>query len=305
MPFWKPIKKKKTVRKAKPAKPLPKYEPKPFVPPEIPRVDISPPQVITKEIGKKARVKKIELSEDSTNYFIETFNKLVSERNRPWDIWKDFILMSACAISNAVDKSHYDEREERYLKTIAKYTKEEQNLFPQLLAEMTVALDKNPEQDFLGEVYMRLKLGSDALKQIFTPYHICQFMASATMNGLVEQVEKKGYVTINDDCCGGGATLIAAANEARKELAKVHLNFQNHVLFYAQDIEETVALMCYIQLSLLGVAGVVKVGNSLINPIKNGDSLETYWFTPIYFHEIWRTRRLIAGLNDILEREME
>ena len=305
MPFWKPIKKKKTVRKAKPAKPLPKYEPKPFVPPEIPRVDISPPQVIAKEIGKKARVKKIELSEDSTKYFIETFNKLVSERNRPWDIWKDFILMSACAISNAVDKSHYDEREKRYLKTIAKYTKEEQNLFPQLLAEMTVALDKNPEQDFLGEVYMRLKLGSDALKQIFTPYHICQFMASATMNGLVEQVEKKGYVTINDDCCGGGATLIAAANEARKELAKVHLNFQNHVLFYAQDIEETVALMCYIQLSLLGVAGVVKVGNSLTNPIKNGDSLETYWFTPIYFHEIWRTRRLIASLNDILEREME
>ena len=305
MPFWKPIKKKKTVRKAKPAKPLPKYEPKPFVPPEIPRVDISPPQVIAKEIGKKARVKKIELSEDSTKYFIETFNKLVSERNRPWDIWKDFILMSACAISNAVDKSHYDEREKRYLKTIAKYTKEEQNLFPQLLAEMTVALDKNPEQDFLGEVYMRLKLGSDALKQIFTPYHICQFMASATMNDLVEQVEKKGYVTINDDCCGGGATLIAAANEARKELAKVHLNFQNHVLFYAQDIEETVALMCYIQLSLLGVAGVVKVGNSLTNPMKNGDSLETYWFTPIYFHEIWRTRRLIADLNDILEREME
>ena len=305
MPFWKPIKKKKTVRKAKPAKPLPKYEPKPFVPPEIPRVDISPPQVIAKEIGKKARVKKIELSEDSTKYFIETFNKLVSERNRPWDIWKDFILMSACAISNAVDKSHYDEREKRYLKTIAKYTKEEQNLFPQLLAEMTVALDKNPEQDFLGEVYMRLKLGSDALKQIFTPYHICQFMASATMNDLVEQVEKKGYVTINDDCCGGGATLIAAANEARKELAKVHLNFQNYVLFYAQDIEETVALMCYIQLSLLGVAGVVKVGNSLTNPIKNGDSLETYWFTPIYFHEIWRTRQLIADLNDILEREME
>lgn len=305
MPFWKPIKKKKTVHKAKTAKPLPKYEPKPFVPPEIPRVDISPPQVIVKEVGKKARVKKIELYEDSTKYFIETFNKLVSERNRPWDIWKDFILMSACAISNAVDKSHYDEREERYLKTIAKYTKEEQNLFPQLLAEMMVALDKNPEQDFLGEVYMRLKLGSDALKQIFTPYHICQFMASATMNDLVEQVEKDGYVTINDDCCGGGATLIAAANEARKELAKVHLNFQNHVLFYAQDIEETVALMCYLQLSLLGVAGVVKVGNSLTNPIKNGDSLETYWFTPIYFHEVWRTRRLIAGLNDILEREME
>ena len=41
MPFWKPKKKKKAVHKAKPAKSLPKYEPKPFIPPEIPKIDIS------------------------------------------------------------------------------------------------------------------------------------------------------------------------------------------------------------------------------------------------------------------------
>lgn len=40
MPFWKPKKKKKVVHKAKPAKSLPKYEPKPFIPPEIPKIDI-------------------------------------------------------------------------------------------------------------------------------------------------------------------------------------------------------------------------------------------------------------------------
>lgn len=33
MPFWKPKKKKKAVHKAKSAKSLPKYEPKPFIPP--------------------------------------------------------------------------------------------------------------------------------------------------------------------------------------------------------------------------------------------------------------------------------
>ena len=49
---------------------------------------------------------------------------------------------TACAFSNAVDKTHYDEREDRYLKAIAKYRKEEQALFPELLAEMTVALEK-------------------------------------------------------------------------------------------------------------------------------------------------------------------
>ena len=167
MPFWKPKKKKKAVHKAKPAKSLPKYEQKPFIPPEIPKIDISANQ--QKESQKPAPKKASSPRADDKKYFIETFNKLVSERNRPWDIWKDFVLMTACAFSNAVDKTHYDEREDRYLKAIAKYRKEEQALFPELLAEMTVALEKNPDQDFLGEVYMRMRLGSDELKQIFTP----------------------------------------------------------------------------------------------------------------------------------------
>lgn len=144
--------------------------------------------------------------------------------------------MTACAFSNAVDKTHYDEREDRYLKAIVKYRKEEQALFPELLAEMTVALEKNPDQDFLGEVYMRMRLGSDELKQIFTPYNVCHFMALATMGNVAEQVEKSGFITVHDDCCGGGATLIAAANVAWND-EEAGLNFQNHILFSAQDIQ--------------------------------------------------------------------
>lgn len=164
MPFWKPKKKKKAVHKAKPAKSPPKYEPKPFIPPEIPKIDISANQ--QKEPQKPAPKKASSPRADDKKYFIETFNKLVSERNRPWDIWKDFVLMTACAFSNAVDKTHYDEREDRYLKAIVKYRKEEQALFPELLAEMTVALEKNPDQDFLGEVYMLMRLGSDELNKL-------------------------------------------------------------------------------------------------------------------------------------------
>ena len=32
--------------------------------------------------------------------FMNIFRQLVSEKNRPWDIWKDFIVMSACSITN-------------------------------------------------------------------------------------------------------------------------------------------------------------------------------------------------------------
>lgn len=36
--------------------------------------------------------------------FRSTFRQLISEKFRPWDIWKDFVIMSACAISNTVDR---------------------------------------------------------------------------------------------------------------------------------------------------------------------------------------------------------
>ena len=66
MPFWKPKKKKKAVHKAKPAKSLPKYEPKPFIPPEIPKIDISANQ--QKEPQKPAP-KKASSSRADDNWF--------------------------------------------------------------------------------------------------------------------------------------------------------------------------------------------------------------------------------------------
>ena len=126
-------------------------------------------------------------------------------------------------------------------------------------------------------------------------------MADISMGDtLKEEIDRKGYVTISDPCCGAGATLIAGANAAKKLLEKEHLNFQNHVLVSAQDIDELVALMCYLQISLLGVAGYVKVGNSLTDPITSDDTLENYWFTPMYFSDIWETRRTIQRIRSVM-----
>lgn len=154
---------------------------------------------------------------------------------------------------------------------------------------------EDPEQDFLGSIFMSLNLGNEHNGQIFTPYHVCKLMAEVTMDNTVQKVEQDGYISINDPCCGAGATLIAAIHAARKQLEKTNLNYQNHLLVVAQDIDETVALMCYIQLSLLGVAGYVKVGNSLTEPMTDNDDKENYWFTPMYFSNVWVLRRIFGG----------
>lgn len=198
--------------------------------------------------------------------FVKLFREL-TYRWTPWEVWQDFVTMYACAISNAVDKSHFEKREELYLKRIQKYNKKEQEIFPQLAAEVVLALEKNPEQDFLGSIFMALNLGNDSGGQFFTPYDVCRMMAEMTCDNVLPTIEAKGYISINDCACGAGATLIAGVHAAAKQISKAGLNWQNHVLVTAQDVDYTVAYMCYIQLSLLGVAGYIKIGNSLTEPM--------------------------------------
>lgn len=61
--------------------------------------------------------------------------------------------------------------------------------------------------------------------------------------------------------------------------------------------------MCYIQLSLLGVAAYIKIDDVLLNPIASGDTLENYWFTPMYFSDVWKTRRIIKQVEQLFKED--
>jgi hypothetical protein len=242
------------------------------------------------------------MQNDSEKEFLKIFKRL-TYRHRPWDIWRDFVTMFACTISNSLDKTNYNKREELYLRTIHRYNKDEQNMFPELVTQIVMAMEQNPEQDFLGHIFMNLELGNVHTGQFFTPYDICDMMARVTLSDVVAIVERNGYISINDPCCGAGSTLIAGIHEAKRQLEKVNLNFQNHVLVVGQEIDFIVALMCYIQISLLGVAGFIKVGNTFTEPMSDSDSTENYWFTPMYFFDVWSTRRILRKMSSIMKGE--
>lgn len=289
--FWKK-KKSKSTQKSQPKKQLPKHIEK--------NLDAGKKVIEGFEDGlaqktKTQEQKKPEKPLDYRKEFLKVFRQL-TYRHRSWDIWSDFVTMFACSLSNPVDKTHFDERENEYLQIIKRYNKREQSLFPELAAHTVTALDENPEQDFLGGIFMELNFGDEHKGQIFTPYHVCELMAEVSMEDVVQRVEKDGYITIQDPCCGAGATLIAGIHTARKKLEKTGLNYQNHVLIAAQDIDRVVALMCYIQLSLLGVAAYIKIGNTFTDPMAENDSKENYWYTPMYFSQIWTMRRLFRSL---------
>lgn len=214
--------------------------------------------------------------------FLDIFNKF-GYRYSKWEVWNDFLYMAAASMANLVPTQEREEREQRYLSIINKYPKEFQNLFPELLGTVTLALSENPEQDFLGSMYHRLQLHQEQKGQFFTPYHISHFMAEINMVGVDEEErQRKGFITVSDPACGAGAMLIAFAN-----VAKAHgINYQKEVLFFAQDIDLTAALMCYVQLSILGCPAIVIVGDSLVKPDFHPDN--EIWYTPFYYLNHWR-----------------
>lgn len=126
----------------------------------------------------------------------------------------------------------------------------------------------------MGGIFTEFGLCNKARGQIFTPYNIAKLMAEIQCENLAEQITKKGFVTVHDCCCGAGALLIALANAARTQ----GVNYQRNMIFVAQDIDFTAAMMAYVQLSLLGCRGSVTVENSLA---PHPPAAENIWKLPM------------------------
>lgn len=232
--------------------------------------------------------------------FLDIFRTLCYSRSA-WQVWADVISAMACSLSNAVDRTpgRYEKREKEYEQCIKRLGSVE--TVAKLFAVVTMALENNPDQDFLGKMYMGLELSNHWRGQFFTPYNICRMMAEMMISQEKAQaeVQKQGYIAVNDPACGAGATLIAAANSFRR----CGVNYQSQVMFVANDIDRIVAQMCYIQLSLLGCPGYVAVANTLSNPVV-GDVLEPhekegqeFWYTPFFFGAVWQQRRAMEKLK--------
>jgi len=243
-------------------------------------------------------VKQIDDIQGTEKEFLSIFKELCYCRGCR-EVWADLITVMACTISNAVDKipEHFEKREKEYGDCIKRLGSVEQ--VSEIFAVTVMALERNPNQDFLGEMYMSLELGSKWNGQFFTPYDVSRMMAEINFGDCKEQVENKGWISVCDPCVGSGAMLIAAANVAKSK----NVNYQNSILFAGQDIDRVVAMMAYIQISLLGCPGYIVVGNTLTNPL-TGSVLfpremegQEYWYTPMFISDVWSFRRLFNSLN--------
>lgn len=109
-----------------------------------------------------------------------------------WEIWEDFILMSAISIANSVDfGSAQAEREQLYTSISAKYTADEFGLFVEAFSQVVLGLETDPQQDLLGTVFMSLGLNNHWKGQFFTPYDIAKMMAEMTLSDRLKEKSRQ------------------------------------------------------------------------------------------------------------------
>jgi type I restriction-modification system DNA methylase subunit len=180
----------------------------------------------------------------SKNKFAETLHT-IGYRFSLSSVLDDFLTMSiaACTQNLHTKKSWY---EDEYLETIGKYKGSEvRHEFPKafayLVTEMEERVGSSLGNDVLGDFFEQ-NISNGRNGQFFTPYPICQFMASIAHTDQVCDSETIESIRILDPACGSGRMLLASHR----------INGPGNE-YYGIDIDRTCVKMTALNLFLNGV----------------------------------------------------
>ena len=110
-------------------------------------------------------MEQIEKIQGTEKEFIKVFQELCYSRSS-WQVWADLMAAMACTLANSVDKTEprYTAREKEYAECIKRLGGVEKPA--KCFAIVVEALERNPDQDFLGKLYMSLELGKGLILRV-------------------------------------------------------------------------------------------------------------------------------------------
>lgn len=193
----------------------------------------------------------------------------ISGRYSVYEVFADWVKMTAIAISNTIDINNYPSREKEYMELSRKYTLDELMQMSEMCSMLTRACEEKME-DVLGYIYMHLEISNARLGQFFTPYHVCQLMAQTY------KAPEDTLIRVSEPSCGAGGNIIAIAEKLKAD----GINYQERLCVTCQDLDWKAIYMCYVQLSLYGIPAVVVQGDTLREPF-NGKLTGNVYVTPM------------------------
>lgn len=188
-------------------------------------------------------------------------------------VFEDFLNICICCF--AIEPNGVSRYEEDYLVIIAKYSKEEHQLFSTLFAQLIILMERYNQDSGMGNdilgIYFEQYLSDKGLSQYFTPYPIARFMAE------IQGIDEEKEVRILDPACGSGRMLLAAGDKGGK-----------HHRFYGIDLSLLCVKITAVNLFLNGLQGEVMCANAL---------------APNDFRLSYRIRRPPFGITIITQKE--
>lgn len=206
---------------------------------------------------------------DYKKEFIRVIEKDYSNRHIS-EVLRDFVEMAKCSIANSVYESQ--KLEEQYVNVAKQY--KSTSGFSDMLVLVVEALETNPDQDFIGAIYMEAEISNSRAGQFFTPYTLAKLSAGLTFNkeAADSAIASKGFITVGEPACGCGSMIIASRNVM---VEQGYGSFD--CLFHASDIDRFCYGATYVQMSLLGCCGLISHANTL-----SGEVYESL-YTPLTF----------------------
>ena len=216
-------------------------------------------------------------------------------------VWEDFILMQRYSLEFAFSSPKDEDTWQELNKIKKSYTRAELELFANMIKCLGDYAESSPYDDFLGELYMTLELGNKSRKDYYTPPDVARLLAFFNLTGIEEIIDKKGWVSVADFCCGSGGLLLAFAHTCWEK----EIDPTRQVLYVAQDVSYTAVSTCYLQMSVQCLPGFVACGNSLTEPLTGSlFSLRSTNDTKILeTHTLsecdWRWRRVLSFMREL------
>ena len=177
------------------------------------------------------------------------------ERMRVFSDACEFMAMALEQSVNVFNRARQAEVEKCYLDMIGKYSKDERAHFPKMLGIVATALEETRDS-FLGPVLEEIGAAAVRNGQFLTPWSVAKVMADVSIGDV--PVEPGKIVTVDDPACGAGVTLIAQG-----EAMLQHGYRQSDILLTGGDIDGRACDITYIELTILGYAGIVRHEDAL------------------------------------------
>lgn len=182
---------------------------------------------------------------DYSKDILKMFENLAGKYSRV-EIFNDWLEWQACSIlvwGGQLLDDYYD----MLVKMNIKYSVDELKCFDEISNLLFVGLDEC-EEDILGKVFVHMQ-PNKKLRQDFTPDCVCKLMDELSYaESIKEVIEKKGYCTVDEICCGSGGISIKKYKGMKSQGIDM-----DKVFFTACDIDNRCCQMTLIQFTFMGM----------------------------------------------------